>query len=185
MGHTLVIGYGNLDRQDDGVAYHVINALRRRLGQDGLDEEETGLEELGAAIDSIFVAQLAPELLDTAAAYEQTIFVDAHVRTDIGDLYWAPVQPEYASATFTHHMTPALFLALLQALYRREPAGSMVSIRGHRFDFQRGLSAATQAFVEPAAEQILRLTSPTEALAPADGGQNASRGLMQHRKGGQ
>jgi hydrogenase maturation protease len=185
MGHTLVIGYGNLDRQDDGVAYHVINALRRRLGQDGLDEEETGLEELGAAIDSIFVVQLAPELLDTAAAYEQTIFVDAHARTDIGDLYWAPVQPEYASATFTHHMTPALFLALLQALYRREPAGSMVSIRGHRFDFQRGLSAATQAFVEPAAEQILRLTSPTEALAPADGGQNASRGLMQHRKGGQ
>jgi hydrogenase maturation protease len=154
---TLVIGYGNLDRQDDGVAYAVINALRRRLGQAALGGEETQLEELGGQTDSIFVMQLAPELLDTAAGYDRVIFVDAHVRSDLPDLHSAPVQPEYASSAFTHHMTPAMLLALLQMLHHREPEGHVVTIRGQAFDFGQGLSAATGALVEPAAEQIVWL----------------------------
>jgi hydrogenase maturation protease len=159
---TLVIGYGNPDRQDDGVAYQVINALRQRLGQASLSEEETGLDHLdhGADTDSVLVMQLVPELLDTAAEYEQIVFVDAHAGADGEDLHCAPVQPAYGSAAFTHHMTPAMFLALLQVLYHREPAGTIVSIRGHRFDFapgRRELSAATGALVEPAAQQIVRL----------------------------
>lgn len=159
MARTLVIGYGNLDRQDDGVAYHVINALRQRLGQEPLDEEEAGLEALGAGIDSILVTQLVPELLDTVADYEQVIFVDAHVCPDADALQCIALRPEYGSATFTHHMTPAMFLALLQMLHQRDPAGILVSIRGHDFDFRRGLSAATQALVEPAVEQILQLVA--------------------------
>ena len=55
MSRTLVIGFGNIDRADDGVAFYVINALRRRLGQKPLSEEDTGLEELGAPIDSVFL----------------------------------------------------------------------------------------------------------------------------------
>lgn len=159
---TLVIGFGNLDRQDDGVAYHVINALRQRLGQATLSEEETGLDNLGydADADSIFVTQLAPELLDTAAQYEQLIFVDAHVRTDVGDLHCAPIQARYGSATFTHHMMPEMFLALLHTLYQQKLTGYVMSIRGHEFDFapaKRELSAATEVLVKPATEQIVRL----------------------------
>jgi hydrogenase maturation protease len=157
MSRTLVIGYGNRDRQDDGVAWEVIDALRRRAGQPALAEDETGLEQLGSQVDSIFLLQLAPDLLDVAARYDQLVFVDAHVRPDAVDLYCAPVQPEYATATFTHHMTPAMFLALLQTLHHCQPAGVIVSIRGSRFDFERGLSAATQALVEPAVAQIREL----------------------------
>ena len=47
MSRTLVIGFGNIDRADDGVAYHVVNHLRRRLGKELLPEDETGLELLG------------------------------------------------------------------------------------------------------------------------------------------
>jgi hydrogenase maturation protease len=164
MDRTLVIGYGNLDRQDDGVAYKVINALRRRLGQAALGEEEIKAEELGNQTDSVFVMQLAPELLDLMAGYSQVIFVDAHVRADLPDVHWAPVQPEYAPSTFTHHMTPAMLLALSRTLYHREPAGYLLTIRGHTFDFGQGLSAATEALVEPAAEQILRLLTGPESV---------------------
>jgi hydrogenase maturation protease len=157
MSRTLVIGYGNIDRQDDGVAYAVINALRCQLGQAPLGEGETGLDDLGAQVDSVFVLQLAPDLLDVAADYEQVVFVDAHVRSDVDDLYCEPVRPEYATAAFTHHMTPALFLALLQALHHRQPAGRFVSVRGHQFDFERGLSAATGALVPLAAAEIRKL----------------------------
>lgn len=162
MSRTLVIGYGNRDRQDDGVAWEVIDALRRRAGQAALAEDETGLEQLGGQVDSIFILQLAPDLLDVAARYDQLIFVDAHVQPDAADLYCTPVQPEYATATFTHHMTPALFLALLQALHQCQPAGFVVSIRGSRFDFERGLSAATQALVEPAVVQIQKLLTAAQ-----------------------
>ncbi len=153
---TLVIGYGNLDRADDGVAYYVINTLRQRLGQEMLREDDTGLEELGAEIDSIFLVQLAPELIDVLALYHRIIFVDAHVYDNVDNLYHTPVFPEYTPSTFTHHMSPPMMLALLKSIYRQEPAGHLVSIRGYNFDFHRDLSADTKALVEPAVEYILQ-----------------------------
>jgi hydrogenase maturation protease len=157
MGRTLVIGFGNIDRADDGVAYSVINELRRRLGQKPLSEDETGLEELGAEVDSVFLSQLTPELMETLAGYRRVVFVDAHVYENVDALHCEPVSPEYAPSTFTHHLTPAAFLALLKTLYRLEPAGHLVSIRGHDFDFHRNLSPETEALVGPAVEYILRL----------------------------
>ena len=157
MGRALIIGFGNIDRADDGAAFFVVNALRRHLGQKPLNEDETGLEELGAEIDSAFLSQLTPELLETAAGYRQVIFVDAHVYENVDALHCVPVSPEYTASTFTHHLTPAAFLALLKTLYHLEPAGHLVSIRGHDFDFHRDLSPETEALVEPAAELILRL----------------------------
>jgi hydrogenase maturation protease len=161
MPRTLVIGFGNRDRADDGVAYSVINSLRSRLGQEPLPEDETGLEELGRQIDSIFLSQLTPELLETLAGYRQVVFVDAHVSGKGDALHCEPVSPEYTPSTFTHHLTPGAFLALLKTLYHLEPAGHLVSIRGHDFDFHRDLSLETQALVGPAVECILRLLETT------------------------
>ncbi len=161
MPRTLVIGFGNIDRADDGVAFSVINALRRRLGQKLLPEDETGLEELGAEVDSAFLSQLTPELLEAVAFYRQVIFVDAHVLENVDPLHCEPVSPEYIPSTFTHHLTPAAFLALLKALYHSEPSGHLVSIRGHDFDFHRDLSAETEALVGPAVEHLLRLIKDT------------------------
>ena len=153
---TLVIGYGNIDRADDGVAYYVINALRQRLGQEMLKDDDTGLEELGAEIDSTFLVQLAPELIDVLALYQRIIFVDAHVYDNVDNLYYTPVFPEYTPSTFTHHMTPPILLALLKSIYRQEPEGHLVSIRGYDFDFHRNLSADTRVLVDPAVEYILQ-----------------------------
>ena len=157
MSRTLVIGFGNVDRADDGVAYHVINDLRRRLGQEMLREDETGLERLGTQIDSIFLIQLAPELMDVMSLYDKVIFVDALVYEKVENLHCVPVFPEYTSATFTHHMTPAMLLALLKSIRNREPAGYIVSIRGYDFDFHRNLSAGTKALIEKAVDHIVKL----------------------------
>lgn len=156
---TLVIGYGNIDRADDGVAFCVINALRQRLGQKALSEDSTGLDELGAQVDSIFLVQLAPEIMDVLAGYRQVIFVDAHVYESLENLHCSPISPALAPAGFTHHMTPAMLIALLKYLDYPVPAGHLVSIRGYDFDFHRDLSAETRALVGPAAEYILRLAA--------------------------
>jgi hydrogenase maturation protease len=153
---TLIIGYGSIDRADDGVAYFVINALRQRIGQALLSEDETGMEDVGHQVDSIFLVQLAPELMDVLACYDQVVFVDAHVLENVDGLHCAPVFPEYTPVTFTHHIGPAMILALLKALYHREPTGHIVSIRGYNFDFHRNLSEATRDLVDPAVEYILQ-----------------------------
>lgn len=160
---SLVLGIGNLDRQDDGAAYHVIQALRRHLRQLLLEPDQTGLDDLGRRVDSVFLAQLAPELLDVAMDYDRLVFVDAHVQPDWEDLHCAPVEPEERPSTLTHHLTPGLFMALLQALYGCSPEAFLVSLRGYQFDFGRELSAATARLIEPALVQVLRRINPSAA----------------------
>lgn len=157
MTRTLVIGYGNIYRADDGVAYHVINALRRRLGHQTLPEGDSGMEELGGEVDSLFLSQLVPELLDLLSGYDRVIFVDAHVDESIDDLHCMQVVPEFTPSMLTHHMTPATLLALLKTLYHRELTGHIVSIRGYDFNFHRNLSSDTMSLIEPAVERILPL----------------------------
>jgi Ni,Fe-hydrogenase maturation factor len=87
--------------------------------------------------------------------------VDAHVYENVDALHCVPVSPEYAASAFTHHLTPAAFLALLKALYHSEPSGHLVSLRGYDFDFHRDFSPGTEALVGPAVEYILRLLKTT------------------------
>jgi hydrogenase maturation protease len=159
MKRTLVIGFGNVDRADDGVAFHIVNAFRQRMGQGPLAEDNTGLEELGAPVDSVFIGQLVPEMIDLLDDYNRVVFVDAHVDPALDDLYCAAVSPDEAGLTFTHHMSPATLLAFFKALHGRDLEGHLVSIRGRDFDFHRNLSENTLALVDLAVERILELTS--------------------------
>jgi hydrogenase maturation protease len=161
MARALVLGYGNIDRQDDGAAFTVINALRDWLGQRPLEAGETGLESLGQALDSAFVVQLGPELLDVLAGYDRVCFIDAHVQPDWADVHCASIEAEYRPSAFTHHMTPGMLLALLKALHHTEPHGLLISIRGHQFDFERSLTPATERLIAPAVDEILGLLGPS------------------------
>jgi hydrogenase maturation protease len=155
---SLVVGFGHRDRGDDGVAYHVVAALRRSLGQEPPADDDEGLLLSEGQLDELLLPQLAPEWIEAARGYERLVFVDAHALFDRKDLDCRPVEAEYTSAAFTHHMTVATFLALLGALYGERPQAWLVSIRGRAFDFGRELSAESAAQVGPAVEKILALT---------------------------
>jgi hydrogenase maturation protease len=159
MIRTLVIGFGNLDRADDGVAFHVVNALRQRLGQAALEEDNTGLEGLGSPADSVFIGQLVPEMMDLLEDYDRVVFVDAHVDPNLEDLYCSAVSPDEAGLTFTHHMSPATLLAFFKAIHGRDLEGHLVSIRGRDFDFHRNLSPETINLVDAAVDRIAALLS--------------------------
>ena len=157
MLRTIIIGYGNIDRSDDGLAYEVINLVRKQLGQHLLDEGDTGLDNLNGEIDSVFLLQLIPEIMELLKGYEQIIFVDAHAGDRLDDLNCSRLTPQYTSSTFTHHMTPETLLAFLKTLYQHEPQAYMVSVRAHDFDFKRTFSARTQSLLQPASEKIIQL----------------------------
>ena len=77
MKKTLVIGFGNVYRQDDGVGFVVVNALREKLGRSPLGVEDDGFDDLGHEIDTLLLHQLVPDLADVIAGYDLVVFLDA------------------------------------------------------------------------------------------------------------
>ena len=156
MARALVIGYGNLERGDDGAALHVVNRLRAALGRPQLAEDESGLESLGAEVDAVFVRQLVPELAADAAGYDRLVFCDAHVLAEGEALQARTVRPERRISGFGHVMHPDAFLWLVHGLSARRPDGYMVALRGFRFELTRRLSDGTSPLVDQAVALILR-----------------------------
>jgi hydrogenase maturation protease len=156
---TMVMGYGNLDRGDDGAALHVVNRLRGRRGQPPLAEGEDGLADPGPDA-AVFVPQLLPELALEAADYACIVLVDAHVPAERRPVIYRRLQPEYRPPAVGHFMPPAMFLWLLQAVSPQVRSAFLVSVRGHCFELRRGLSPATAALIDPAVAGILKLIHP-------------------------
>ncbi|MBN1642984.1 MAG: hydrogenase maturation protease [Anaerolineae bacterium] len=159
MGRSLVIGYGNVYRRDDGVAFVVLNALRACLGRPALAIDDDGFDDLGHEVDTVLVHQLVPELADAASAYDQVLFVDAHVGAIDALLYEEELEAYRKSATVLHQLHPCSLLALIQELHDRAPRGVLVSVRGYDFEFGEGLSDETAALVPQAVARIVALTT--------------------------
>ena len=154
MNQTLVLGYGNPDRQDDGVAWHVLHALALKLGlptPDSYEEEFPPNEKL----DFAFSLQLTPEMAEQIAAYERVCFVDAHTGSIAAQVQLVPVIGQFQHSPFTHHLTAQSLLSMCQSLYGKTPQAALLSVRGYQFEFECGLSAETAALVPEAVEMIL------------------------------
>lgn len=152
----LLIGYGNISRRDDGVAYHVLRRLQAALG---LSESELETEPTvsGENPAMLYLHQLAPELAETIAAYDQVVFIDAHVATEgWAPVMWQPVEPLYQSHMVAHHLKPGVILALCESLYQRHPQGYMLSVLGHDFDFGDELSPETSRLADQAIARLQR-----------------------------
>jgi hydrogenase maturation protease len=157
MRRTLVAGFGNIYRRDDGAGGYVINALRRRLGRPELTPDEDGFDDLGNEIDTILLHQLVPELAVDVAGYELVVFVDAHVAQIEDDLREEELDACYKQATVSHQLHPCSVLALANQMHGHSPAGVLLSLRGHDFDYGEGLSDETAAIVPGAVDRILDL----------------------------
>jgi hydrogenase maturation protease len=151
---TLIIGYGNADRQDDGLAWHVMNRLAARLGRPISSTPEEGFEENTPAPEMLFILQLVPELAEFAAKFSRVCFIDAHTGDIPVELQIQPVTGEFQASPFTHHMTASTLLAFCEQLYGQKPEAILVSARGYQFGFSRTLSERTSELVEQATDLI-------------------------------
>ena len=153
MNQKLVIGYGNPDRQDDGVAWHVLHALAIRLNlpaPDSYEDEFTSNDRL----DFSFTLQLTPEMAEQIAPYERVCFVDAHTGSIASEVQLVPVESQFQHSPFTHHLTAQSLLSMCQSLYGNTPQAVLLSVRGYQFEFERELSTETAALVPEAVEMI-------------------------------
>ena len=155
MSKALIVGYGNPDREDDGVAWHILERLAERAGHPAPVEAAESLAGADDMPDLLCLLQLDPDLAETVADYDRVCFVDAHTGAYAEDVRFEEIAGAFQASPFTHHMTPETVLALAATLYGRAPQGAVVSVRGHQFGFVRALSSATTQLAEAAAERII------------------------------
>ncbi len=102
MKRILVIGYGNPDREDDGVAWHILNLLAKHYGIPAPDNYLEGFLPNGRKVDLFSALQLTPEMAETISEYDGVCFVDAHtgaVPNDVNVTRLVPGIPKVAFYT--------------------------------------------------------------------------------------
>jgi hydrogenase maturation protease len=154
LKRTILLGYGNPDRQDDGVAWHVLREVATRLGlsaPSSPDDEFSSTDNL----DFLFSLQLTPEMAEDLAGYERICFVDAHTGNITEEVRLIAVESEFQHSPFTHHLTPQSLISMCETIYGHKPEAVLLSVRGYVFGFERDLSPATRNLIDKALELIL------------------------------
>jgi hydrogenase maturation protease len=142
---TLVIGYGNNSRKDDGVGWFVIQQL--------------AASDLPAGVELETAHQLEVELSETLTGYDRVIFVDAAIPEAPERIMRTEVTPQFQSHAVAHYLTPPDVLSLCKTLYGRQPEAWLFSIRGDDFNFGEELTPAVEAAGREVAGQIAALLS--------------------------
>ena len=164
--NTLFIGYGNPDRQDDGVAWHVLAGIANQLGIKTSSLWEEPLPSTPEA-DFIFQLQLTPELAQDLTAYDRVCFVDAHTGKIQTNVQMVHIVPEYQTSPFTHHLTPEMLLSMCESLFNHTPEAILISVRGYEFGFETELSPFTSSLVNEAVERAFGWLKMEDSLISA------------------
>jgi len=157
---TLLLGWGNPDRQDDGAAWHVLEEVARRSGLPVPEEDGESFGPLGNELDLLFTLQLTPELAEIVAGYERAVFIDAHTGSVDQDLNFRPLSALFQTSPLTHHFTPESCLEMAERLYGAAPDAWLMSVRGYLFGFERHLSQPTALLVHEAVDRLMEWIEP-------------------------
>ena len=151
---TLVIAYGNRDRQDDGAGWHILTQVAAQLSLQAPELPGEWTESADGSLRLLYLYQLLPELAEDLIDYGKIIFVDAHNSPELLNLVFEPISPAWVHSAFTHHLSIGELLAITQTLYACCPAAWLLSVRGYVFEFSQVLSSQTAALVSQAAEML-------------------------------
>jgi hydrogenase maturation protease len=155
LARTLIIGYGNPLRGDDGFGWHAACRLREAIHDPD--------------IEILAVQQLTPELMEPVSRAERVIFLDAAVGEEPGRVTKAAVDPgEGTAAAFTHFSTPAALLAGARALYGARPAALLITVDGRDFEIGAELSEAVRHALDTLVETKLRDAISQAASGPEE-----------------
>jgi hydrogenase maturation protease len=147
---TLVLGYGNPGRQDDGLGPALANRIDA-LGQPGLTTLDAYQLNIEDALD--------------VAEHDVVWFVDA---AKVGPAPFSVRELSGASShEFTSHLVrPEAVLALARDGWGRTPKAFLLAIRGYRFEFVERLTRAAARNLR-AAEAMLVASLRDEAQSRA------------------
>lgn len=142
MSRTLVIGYGNPLRGDDGLGWQVVDRL----------SEVTANESTKV----LAVHQLAPELAEPISEAALVIFIDASYDGEPGSWRCEAIAPDAAaSSALAHHFTPMSLLGYATAIFKARPRSLLISVAAESFECDDQLTPK----VEKAVPEIVQYIS--------------------------
>jgi hydrogenase maturation protease len=145
-GKTLIVGYGNPLRGDDGVGQATARAL---AGHATLKNCEV-----------VACHQLMPELAERLAAVDLVVFIDARAGAAPGSVAIARLHGVPAAAPgLVHHVDPAALLALAGRLYGRAPEAFLVSVGAGSLGLSENLSPSVAAALPEVVATVRRLVA--------------------------
>jgi Ni,Fe-hydrogenase maturation factor len=165
MNQPLVIGYGNPQRQDDGLGWHIAHALEALVASQSM-----------APLSVVTSQQLQPEFSLAIARSSAVLFVDASCQANTACLHGASARPPLeirpigaqpsADRTaqpsaglgpqpLSHQLTPQTLLGLTLLLEGRQPPGWSLVIPGRWFGFGEQLSPLAEQ-AKPEALALIR-----------------------------
>lgn len=157
---VLVIAWGNPLREDDAVAWYVLDALRQLQPRRSLP-----------ALHLRHAQQLTPEMAECVSRAQGVVFVDARRDGSPGEVRCEAITPSAGSNPLAHSLSPQALLLLAEQLYGRAPRAVVVSIAGERFGLGEDLSPAVRRAVPRAVRSVIRqarrwaqVTKPTGPL---------------------
>ncbi len=143
MATTLIVGYGNPTRGDDGVGY----AAAERLAE----------EFPGPQVRVLALSQLALELAAEWSVVDRVILIDAARTGPAGSIQVEQIGPAVSAEPFSHHLAPAVLVECTRALYGRCPETWLVSVSGEYFEFSDHLSASVAAAMPQVSTRVREL----------------------------
>ena len=154
MKKTLIIGYGNRDREDDGAGWHMLDHIANKLKL--VTPELPGDMSVSAdgQLKLLYLFQLLPEMAEELSEFERVIFVDAHNSDQLPEITLKPIGAKSTHSVFTHHLSPEELLAIAQTIGKPLPEAWLASVHGHSFRFSRELSDQTAKNVSTLTEQV-------------------------------
>lgn len=126
---TLVIGYGNSWRSDDGLGPAVASLIE---------------EMKRPNVRVMAVQQLTPELAEPLSQVERALFIDASTAPQSAPVVIQTLQPDGEASPLAHACHPATLLALSRVLYHRSPRAWMLTIEGRSSDHGDRLTDVAQ-----------------------------------------
>lgn len=135
----LLIGYGNPGRQDDGLGAACIETLTQRLAQKV--EDRVSIHDLSnIELNTQVVYQLSVEEALDVSENDCVVFIDASLN-GADSFEFLEISSSVGACFGSHSLNPQGVLELCDSLYRKQPDGYVLAIRGYEFDqFQEALS---------------------------------------------
>lgn len=132
----LIVAYGNPLRSDDGLAWRVADALEAEFSS--------------PQVEILRLHQLTPELAERVSRVGAVIFVDAASAEGgerlPGEIRIEEIHAEEAGSSvqtrFSHHLTPAVVVAMAAQLYSANARAFSATLTGESFEHGESFSAA-------------------------------------------
>lgn len=147
---TLVYGFGNPGRQDDGLGVILAEAIEHWAKENHLYQIET---------DSNY--QLNLEDAEKISRYKRVIFVDASQESGLLQFKYTPLYPSQGAAFSMHSVSPAYVLHLCNKLFMRNPEAYLLHIKGYEWEFMKDITPAARGNLDVSIQYIKQLCSET------------------------